>query len=717
MSFLKNYGYRGYKMYYLVLPGIIMATLIKKRLWLCGSFCLLSFLLSAQSFDKQVNDAYLITRMVEKFHVQPRALDDNFSKNVFTQLFRQIDKDRIFFTKEDMNALGKFEYSIDDEIKSRQSDFLKAVAAICNKRLPLIDTMILNICKTPFSFLQAEKITVAEDTSYPANEKPLRIKLYKFLKASVLSSILDDDHLATLSSSQQKKYVDSIEPAIRQKAGNSFKHSVDIIFESANGINEALGTEYCKAIAVCYDPHTEYFPLTEKENFESELGQQSMIFGFQFKEENDGTVKIDNVAPGSPAFKSGQINKGDRIKSIQWGDQPPIDVSSVGLQQLSDVIDMSNHDKATFRIQKPDGSERVVVLYKEKSGDDENKVKSFLLKGSKTIGFISLPAFYEDWENESTGVNGCANDVAKEILKLKREKIEGLILDLRYNGGGSVQEAVELAGIFIDAGPVAQFKNRDPKIFTLKDSNRGSIWDGPLILLVNGYSASASEMVAGSLQDYNRALIVGSPTYGKATAQVILPMDSTISLESDISTIKTDSYLKVTISQLYRVTGNTAQAKGVQPDIVLPDILDAMPQREADEPNALISSPVAGNKYFTPGPPIAVDNLKSFAKAKVDSSAFFSALKKYIANEKARDAEDISLKLSDALHQSEQDDPVGEKDLSGKEKAPYSVQNNLYDQQQMQTNEQLKEANDQWAAFLSKDPYLQLAYDLIVMMK
>ena len=190
---------------------------------------------------------------------------------------------------------------------------------------------------------------------------------------------------------------------------------------------------------------------------------------------------------------------------------------------------MSNHDKATFKIKKPDGAERTVILLKEKMEEDDehNKVKSFLLKGSKTIGFISLPSFYQDWENENSGVNGCANDVAKEILKLKKENIEGLIIDLSYNGGGSMEEAVELSGIFIDFGPVGMQKGRDSKIYTLKDVNRGTIYDGPLMLMVNGYTASASEMVAGTLQDYHRAVIVGTPTYGKATAQVVLPMDTT----------------------------------------------------------------------------------------------------------------------------------------------------------------------------------------------
>ncbi|MEP6952404.1 MAG: S41 family peptidase, partial [Ginsengibacter sp.] len=424
--------------------------------------------------------------------------------------------------------------------------------------------------------------------------------------------------------------------------------------------------------------------------------------------------------PGSPVFKSGQINKGDKLLSVQWEDKAPIDVSSGGLKQLYDVLGMSNHDKATLKIKKQDGSERSVVLFKAKSeeDDEENKVKSFLLKGSRTIGFISLPSFYQDWENERVGVKGCANDVAKEILKLKKENIEGLIIDLRYNGGGSMQEAIELSGIFIDAGPVGQDKGRDTKVYTLKDMNRGTIYDGPLMLMVNSYSASASEMVAGTLQDYHRAVIVGTPTYGKATTQIVLPMDTAVNMEKDFSNIKSDSYLKVTVSELYRVNGTTAQAKGVQPDIVLPDMPEAHPQREADNPYVLISSPIEANKYFKPYPALVLDNLRILAKNKTDSSYYFRQLKKYLGFEKeVQQKKDVSLLLSDAIEEEKKEALKNiDTGILKKEPVPYTIQNNSFEEKQLQVNAGLKEMNDEWTKFLTNDPYLQIAYDMILLM-
>ena len=658
--------------------------------------------------------------MAEKFHFQPKPLNDEFSQKVFSRILKQLDEDKIFFTSEDIKALSAFQFSLDDEIKNKKASFLTLLTKIYSERLIKADTMITGICKTSFNFSLPEKITVTESESYPADEKAMRGKLYKFIKASVMDEILEEEDVYTLSSLQLKKYVDSIEPVARRRVQKAYKHPVNIMLRTVGGIQQAVGDEYCKAIAVTYDPHTAYLPPTEKENFESHLGQKSMIFGFTLKEDDDGSVKIESLAAGSPAFKSGQLNKGDKIESIQWNDQKPIDVSNEGAKEVIDVLKMSNHEKATFKIKKADGTERSVSLWKEKDEEsgDGNRVKSFLLKGSRTIGFLSLPAFYEDWENEK-GINGCTNDVAKEILKLKKENIEGLILDLRYNGGGSMQEAIELAGIFIDAGPVGQFKTKEAKVYTLKDANRGTIYDGPLMILINGYSASASEMVAGTLQDYNRAVIIGSPTYGKATAQVVLPMDTTIDMKNaDFTKREAASYLKTTVSQLYRATGNTAQAKGVQPDIELPDMLQAHPRREADEANALISAPIESSKYFNPNNPVNFSDLRAAAKIKTDASPYFSWLRKYIESQKLTlQKKDISLKLTDVINeQNKVVQSTPDSNAIKNEKVAYSVQNNSFEKQRMQVDERLKELNRQWAEFLLKDPSLHVAYDVMLLM-
>jgi carboxyl-terminal processing protease len=679
-------------------------------------------ILHAQTpFTKSANDALVVAVMVQKFHVQPKAVDDAFSTSVYTRLINQLDRQKIFFTTEDLQLLAPYKDKLDDEIRKKQTGFLQQLTTIYQKRMAQADTMIDNICRQPFNFNLNEKTTVVEDTSY-ASEASLRNKVYKLAKRSVLLSLVESNaKLLSLTPPQQKKFIDSAEAVLRKKINTSFKRSIQRKLQSPGGLQQMVGTEYCKTIATCFDPHTEYMPLNEKEDFESALGRKAMGFGFKLDEDENGHVKIDNLKAGSPAFKSGQLNEGDKMESIQWEGKEPIDVSSATMEEVMRILDASNHDNMQLKVRKADGSTRLVTLWKEQlqaDEEDEEKVRSYILNGSKKIGYISLPAFYEDWENEDgANVNGCANDVAKEILKLKKENIEGLVLDVRYNGGGSMREAVELAGIFIDAGPVAMLKTREQKPFTLKDANRGTIYDGPLMLLVNGYSASASEMLAGTLQDYNRAVIVGTPTYGKATGQVVLPMDTTISLDKDFRDIKSSSYIKTTISQLYRINGTTAQASGVKPDVFVPDLLEAIPGREGDDPFVIRAVSIEGNKYYKAGSALPIIPLQVAAKAKIEALPYFKAVQSYVdATRKSKQRKDMSLRLSDALSMAREQEPETPEMEDEKQAEAYQVINNDYELQRMKTNANLKEVNEDWKETLSKDPYVKLAYELMLLM-
>src|SRR5258708_3467432 len=436
----------------------------------------------------------------------------------------------------------------------------------------------------------------------------MHTKIYKLLKAYVLTSIANYSFVS--SRPLTKNLTDSLESRYRKKAGLSVKRSIKRILQSPMGVDNTIGISYCQALAACYDPHTAYFPPEEKDAFEGQLGNKALGFGLSLNEDEDGKTQIGRLKPGSPAFQSGGLNEGDKILSIQWDEKEAIDVSGASLPEISEMLATTGGTKMTMVVKKADGTTRPVTLHKERLNkeEDEDKVKGFILKGARTIGYISLPAFYTDWE-DNRGINGCANDVAREIIKMKKENMEGLVLDLRYNGGGSIEEAVELSGIFIDAGPVAQIKTKDPKIVKLKDVNRGTVCDVPLLLLVNGSSAYAYIIIDGTLQNHNRALIGGSPTHGKATAQVVLPMYTSLNLDTYNANATAASYLKVTISKLYRVNGSTAQVSGVKPDVLLPDPPAAQSLREADELFVLPPTPIPANKYYLPLPalPLAAE--------------------------------------------------------------------------------------------------------------
>ena len=689
--------------------------------YLLAILLFLPFTLFSQAPGKSVEDAFLITRMAAKFHVQPRPVDDQFSNIVFSAVIKHLDEEKLLFTKQDITKLEPFRYQLDDEIKNRKADFLSLLTSVYKDRIQQAALIINKLVSKPLNYSNAETLTVAESTNYVTDTTAMRIKISKVIKSAALqdlSKVLIKDSFIF----SNKNRMDSVLAAISIKNQKSYKRYIDELQQDASGIEKNVSDAYCKAIANCFDPHTEYFPLTEKENFESQLGNKPFLFGFSLSQSDNEGLVINDLMPGSPAFKCGMLNKGDKILSIQWENKQPIDVSDASRKELDAVLNASNHDKATFTVKKADGSTRQVILIKELISDDadaEDAVKSFILKGEKNIGFIILPAFYTSWEKEAEQDLGCAGDVAKEIIKLKKENIQGLIIDLRYNGGGSMQEAVALAGIFIDGGPVCQVNDRNEKTYTLKDVNRGTVYDGPLIIMVNGYSASASEMLAGTLQDYNRAVIIGSNTYGKATAQVILPLDTTINLNSKPPKNNAASYLKITVSELYRVTGNTAQFTGVHPDIILPDALEITGERESSNPTALNVPPIDANKYYRPYAAIQKDALQAEALKEIASEKYFEKLKVFTqAWLKNKTPKDILLQQSAAVAQTNSLKGIGnpEEDTTIST-PPFTIINNAYEQQQINANSKRKEFNDNIQKYLLKDPYVNIAFRVAQLMK
>ena len=689
----------------------------------------LNFSVSAQSFDSKstdnkATDAYLITRMAEKFHVQPRPLDRTMSAAVYAKVLEELDDERIFFTQGDITQLAVYRYTLDQEILNRKTGFLQLLTNLYQQRLTQVDTMIDHIAAKPFNFSLNEKLTQAEDSSYPADLAGLHVKLYKFMKFSVATRLANA--LEAAGGTYNPKLVDSLEPKLRKRAVVTTKRVIKRILQSPIGIGNMIGIIYCQALAVCYDPHTAYFSPDEKADFETELGNKPLSFGLTLNEDEDGHAQIGHLEPGGPAFQSGSLSEGDKIVAVRWEGKESIDVTDASVLELYRILTAEGGNKLTLDVKKSDGTIRQASLTKQKintevADDEEDRVQGYLLKGTRIIGYISLPAFYEDWE-ENNGVNGCANDVAKEIIKLKREGIGGLILDLRYNGGGSVNEAVGLAGLFIDAGPVAQVKSRDEKVYTLKDVNRGTIWDGPLVVMVNGSSASASEVVAGTLQDYNRALIVGSPTFGKATAQVVLPMDTTIDLATLNRQAQAASYIKITMSKLYRITGTTAQFSGVKPDILLPEPPDATQRREADEPFALPPTPIEPNRYYHALAPLPIADEKTVAtQAMADLEFFKEATAGQAAAEKAaatptavKPGKDESLNLNDIL-KAKKTATVAE-DTTMDKNIVYTVANPAYENQLLQTSKELQAINEERKKDVLDDPYLIVAYRLTAAM-
>ena len=674
---------------------------------------------SAQDFSSSMNNAYLITRMVDKFHIQPRALNNELSNDLFNLIIKKADPERIVFTTEDLNQLNAYRFSLDEEINQRKTGFLQLLTSVWQKRVKQNDSLVQIICKTAFNFSLPEKYSNEEDSSYTSTIISKQKKLYKHIKWKLLDIITDADFdFSTLQPSKHKLLLDSTEVILRKATLKSFQktYANSLLKEKqASG----FGNLFCKSLALCYDPHSAFMPEEEKEEFDEALGQKPLRFGMLLDENEKGEVTVEKLQPGSSAFKSGAINYGDKIITVQEPGKTGINVADYTLFQVDSLMNEVKSDKLFLTIKKPDGTIKQTTLYKERFAteeDEEDKVQGYVLKGTKNIGYISIPDFYIDWENTETGIFGCANDVAKEIIKLKKENIEGLIIDIRYNGGGSVQEAIELSGIFIDGGPVAQYKTKEPKVYTLKDVNSGSVFSGAVMILVNGYSASASEMFSATMQDYNRAIIAGDPTYGKSTGQVIFPLDTTVTLEN-YKQKKSQNYIKITTMALYRLTGATAQQQGVVPDILLPDLLETVGEKEKDEQFAFRLLPIEKNKYYNAYNVINTEEIKRTAQAVMDTSTYFIKLNEYGKWIKTMlQQKEFSMRLEDAIQFKKKQQSYINFFESFEQQPSFTVVNHSLQKERLKASEWLTEIDEETKLMLRNDPYINICYMLLVKM-
>ncbi len=673
----------------------------------------------AQDLSRSMHNAFLVTRMVEKFHIRPRPLDDAFSNDLLNHVLKAADPGKLIFSAHDIKELAAYSNTLDDAIVQQETVFLKALVAAWTRGIRQNDSLLRMITKKPFDFSVRESYALAEDTAYAISISSRENKLYKYVKQQVLEAITDRrQEFENKSPALQKKFIDSCEALIRKEAYASFSATYLAVAEQQKA-EAVMGNLFCKALAHCYDPHTTFMPSDEKEIFDEDLGQKPLRFGVAFGQNEAGDIVIASLQPGSQAFRSGMVNPGDRVMALQETDKPAVDVKDSGYEKLDSLLSETASEKILLTVKKPDGITKQVTLYKERFSteeDEEGKVQGYILKGVKNIGYISIPDFYIDWEDSRAGMDGCANDVAKEIVKLKKENIEGLIIDIRYNGGGSVKEAVDLSGIFIDGGPVAQYIQKDQKVLTLKDVNAGSIFSGPLLIMVNGYSASASELFSATLQDYNRAVIAGTPTYGKATGQIVLPLDTMVTVET-MQSNHAESFIKITTSALYRVSGISAQRQGVTPDIILPDLLQMVGTKEEQEKLAFRLSPVEPNKYYKPYKPIDKVALRAVAQAVTDTSSYFKMLKKYeLQLKNLMQQNEISLKMEDMLQYKKEQQHWLDIFEAYRQQAFFTVSNHAMHKERLKVSTWLTDMDNETKASLAEDPYINICYMVLVNM-
>jgi carboxyl-terminal processing protease len=385
-------------------------------------------------------------------------------------------------------------------------------------------------------------------------DKNNRCRLY--IKSLIIRNIIEST--ATYDSiKKDSKAFNSFIDSIKTKKINKEIDILKKLLGNPTEFRSRLFSSYINSFIVQYDPYAFVFSGDAYNQFKEQLSTSSSLFGFRLETNLRGEIIIASVIPGSSAWRSGMINPGDKVLKLEKDNKTSIDLEESEMNEIIDFLSNITTEKLTITLYKADNKIKAVDLYREKLETIENSVQAFILNSEQKVGYIILPAFYTSWERQNQF--GCAQDVGRAIYYLKKNNIESLIIDLRNNSGGSIIEAIDLAGIFVDFGTLSVAQNKNKELTSIKDFNRGTLYSGPLALLVNSNSASASEMVAAVLQDYNRAIIIGDTTFGKATGQTLLPLDK-----------ESKNIIKFTTKNYYRVTGKTYNAKGVVPDIALP---------------------------------------------------------------------------------------------------------------------------------------------------
>jgi carboxyl-terminal processing protease len=566
-------------------------------------------------------------KVLEDLHYTPKVIDDQFSKMMFSRYLDQMDGDKTLFLKKDIDSLKVFETTLDNEIHGSPIAFVPAVSSLYDRRMDEVIFIYKELLKNPFSFSANETFeTDGEKLAWPKNEEERNDRWRKKLKYLILERFYDLQEQRE-KNKDEKDFIVLADSSLERKAREQVLKVMNDNFARIKSTfsEEVRFSTYLNTITNLMDPHSDYFAPVEKRAFDERMSSEFFGIGAQLTKDDYG-IKIASIITGGAAYKSGQIVVNDIIIKVAQGSGEPVDVSAYATEDAVKLIRGNKGTEVRLTFKKEDGTIKVVSLIREKVEQDQGLARSVVIQqGSKKIGYILLPDFYSNFDD----ANGhhCAEDVAEELKKLKAEKVDGIVIDIRTNGGGSLYEVVKMVGLFIKSGPIVQVKDRSGNVdqMTWRDNDESILYDGPLAVLVNEFSASASEIFAGAIQDYNRGIIIGSSsTFGKGTVQRQIPFGS----RNDFSTSRTDmGAMTLTFQKFYRVNGGSTQLKGIVPDIIIPDKYEYYKVREKDMPEALAWDEIQKATFLEWQPKEFITNIAAKENAKIQANANLNLLK------------------------------------------------------------------------------------------
>lgn len=667
-----------------------------------------------------------VMKAINAGHFSPREVNDSFSHAVYEKTLTSLDYGKRLFTKQDIDILKTYEYRLDDPGDDTPIEFFNKVNEIFTKRSAQAEVYYKEILSKPFDF-SANEVWAglnADKSEYAADETMLKDNWRKYLKYRTLAKYVD------LKKAQEKKKEnkDSVnakfktDAELEADARSEIAKSEDYYFKRLKKFDdEKRFATFVNSVTNTEDPHTDYFPPEDKKRFDEMMSGTFFGIGAVLSPA-DGKITVSEILAGSPCWRQGELKSGDEILKVAQADSTPVDIQGYDIDDAVKLIRGPKGTEVRLTVKKVDGSQKVIPIIRGEVQRDETFAKSAIIKGEDgPVGYIYLPEFYSDFQH----INGrrCAEDVAIEVMKLKNAGVRGIILDLRNNGGGSLSDVVDMTGLFIDRGPVVQVKTINAAPVTLEDRQPGILYDGPMVVMVNQSSASASEIMAAAMQDYKRAVIVGSTTFGKGTVQQIKSLDEFMSWSDKldakskgiISDDKPIGSVKLTIQKFYRVNGGSTQLKGVVPDITLPDPYELIEIGERSEKSALKWDEIPPANYMPVDNVVSTTDLANSSKKRTAANPSFQLIKESaLRNKQQQDENTASLNETEYRKKLDEINANAKKTEEAEKKAKQLTVVNLKDDMpKINLDSTNIKKNETWIKNLQKDIYLSETVNIL----
>lgn len=682
-----------------------------------------SFRYGAKDNDAEKKSKLIVEtvyKALQDGHFSPKEIDDSFSSMSYHKLLDRMDYDKRFFTQKDIDILSKYEYKIDDEIKAGSITFFNKFTELYDKSVRETEKYYTEILSEPFDFNKDESYTSNEENyPFPANEKARKERWRLYLKFRTLGQYAD------LKKNQEKRVEDKdttlkvvkTDAELEAESREKVSKSIEYYFKRLNKLDDNQRFAiYMNTITNTYDPHTDYFPPADKKRFDEMMSGSFFGIGARLQDK-EGKITITSIIAGSPCWKQGDLEAGDEILKVAQGSEDPVDIQGFEIDEAVKLIRGPKGTEVQLTVKKVTGATQVIPIIRGEVQIEETFARSAIINSSEgKIGYIYLPEFYADFNN----ANGrrCAEDVALEVMKLKNASVDGIILDLRYNGGGSLNDVVNMSGLFINDGPVVQVKSSHSSPAMLEDRQSGTLYDGPMAVMINQGSASASEILAAAMQDYKRAIIVGSRSFGKGTVQKVISLDEYLKFSDKIAARSNDEpigSLKLTIQKFYRINGGSTQLKGVTPDIQLPDPYMFIDMGERKDKAALKWDEIAPAKYTPVTNAVDVQKLASLSNERVSKNETFKLMTQNAERIKKQE-NDKTYSLNEKKHYEEikEANETADKMKELEEKSTkLSIVNPKEDLPKINMDSSTIAQNKEWIKTLEKDIYLAETVNII----